>query len=208
MKSFTWRALVLASFFFMVNCSASRKQSRALKKAERAEREYREQITKAVEFGAIVDTTVRVIVHDTVRLLPTVIAGHEKVKIDTVRIYEACTEVVQHPGTAIRPGSVARLQRIACPPIAIDSTFKASASYKGVEYPFTVNVAIEGIPGALQWRILIGELSIPVRTMETAVKISPEIPKMRLKWWQWIAVAGVSAILFLVGFSLGRLTPR
>jgi hypothetical protein len=200
-----WRALVLATLFIMVNCSTSRKQSRALNKAEKAKLEYRQQIAKALELGADVDTTSRIQTHDTVRIAPTVVIGEQSARIDTVKIYEACTEVIQ---TGTRRASVAELQRAACPPIAIDSSFTAFAEYLGTKYPFTLTVAIQGTPGALSWRLLIGSLSIPTTTTDTAVTISPEIPKFRLKWWQWVLAIGGGALAFIIGFIVGRLLPK
>ncbi len=194
--------LILVCCLLFASCSVSRKQHKALKRAEKAKQEYREEIKKAIALGAVVDTTLNETVYDTVRSEPFHAGGQidPPTHIDTVRIYEACSELKTRPEEAVR-----KLQATVCPDIRIYTSYDARFVYNNQVYHFPINVRISNHYGPVTWYVDIPEITIPVIKQIQHLEIKPEIPEFRLKWWQiGLTILGGISLLAL-GFVLGRI---
>jgi hypothetical protein len=105
------------------------------------------------------------------------------------------------PAEVIRTKIITKIQREACPTVAVDSTYNGTLSIQGKDYTVPLKVSINAKDGALTWSVRLGEVKAPFVKEEVTSEL--QIGDSWLKNLGQEAAALIAGLV--IGFALGKM---
>lgn len=147
---------------------------------------------KALARGAKIDS-VKTVIHDTITLKGiSDIRTIKEVKIDTVKLKELCPEVVTKEQKT-------KLQKIVCPDVGIDSTYKSNILVNGKSYPIFVHVKAFSKAGKYDYELTVNPVKVSYNKVEYSNSINPS--NGGIKWYH-LVIVGI--VCLIIGFIVGK----
>lgn len=147
---------------------------------------------KAIAKGAKIDS-LKTIVHDTITVQGVSdVKPKQEVRIDTVRLKELCPEVKT-------PQQKKNLQKLVCPDVGIDTTYRVNVVVDGLKHPVLIHVKAYSRAGEYSYSLSVNPVKMGYKKAIISTNLSPS--NGGIKWWHLILV-GLACLI--VGFIVGK----
>lgn len=147
---------------------------------------------KALARGAKIDS-LKTVTHDTITVQGIGdVRTIKEVTIDTVLLEKLCPEIKTHQQQIT-------LQRLVCPDVGIDTTYRINVTVDGLKHPILVRVVASSRGGEVKYRLVVQPVKMGYKKAVYSENVSPG--EVGIKWWQVIIIA---IVCVLVGFITGK----
>ncbi len=146
----------------------------------------------AIAKGAKIDS-LKTIVHDTITIQGiSDIRTIKEVHIDTVRLKELCSEVKTKQQQK-------KLQKLVCPDVGIDTTYKINVIVDGLKHPVLVHVIAYSRSGETNYSLTVRPVKMGYKKAIISTTLNPS--NGGIKWWHLIIVG---LVCLTIGFVVGK----
>lgn len=148
---------------------------------------------KALARGAKIDS-LKTVTHDTITVqgigdVHTI----KEVTIDTVLLEKLCPEIKTHQQQIT-------LQRLVCPDVGIDTTYRINVIVDGLKHPILVHVVASSRGGEVKYGLAVQPVKMGYRKAVYSENVTPG--EGGIKWWH---VVIVGLVCLVIGYVLGKI---